>query len=82
MVVPGVRSFVEQVHLDVNRCLWGILVDGATCALVPRCVRFDLAFGTCSSEHLTASDPRSHVVLFVCARDTTVLRSKVTSKMV
>ena len=63
MVVPGVHSLVEQVHLDVNGCFWSILVDSATCAFVPRCVRFDLALGTCSSEHLTAADPRGLICL-------------------
>ena len=63
MVVPVVHSLIEQVHLDVNRCLWSILVDGATCAFVPWCVRFDLALGACSSEYLTAADPRGLVCL-------------------
>ena len=58
MVVPVVHALVEQVHLDVNRCLWCILVDCTTCAFVPRCVCLDLALGACSSEHLTATDPR------------------------
>ena len=58
MVVPRVHSLVEQVHLDVNRCLWSFCIYSTTCTLVPRCVRFDLALGTRCPEDLTAGDPR------------------------
>ena len=54
---------IEQVHLDVRGGLGRILVNCATCALVPWCVRLDLALGTCSSKYLTAANPRGLVRL-------------------
>ena len=63
MVVPCVHPLIEQVHLDVRGGLRCILVNGATCALVPWCIRFDLALGARSSKHLTAANPRGLVRL-------------------
>ena len=43
MMVPGVHTLVEQVHLDVDWCLCVATIRGSTSALVPGGVRLDLA---------------------------------------
>ena len=63
MVVPCVHSLVEQVHLDVRGGLGRVLINCASCALVPWCVGLDLALGACGSKHLTAANPGGLVCL-------------------
>ena len=62
-MVPGVHSLVEQVHLDVSRCLWGFGIHSTARAFVPGGVRFDLALRTRCSENLAAANPRGLVCL-------------------
>ena len=62
-MIPGVHSLVEQVHLDVHRCLQGIAIYSTTRAFVPGGVRWDLALRTGCSENLAAANPRGLVGL-------------------